>query len=460
VARTPSAALEYRFRLLLAGAISILIALVVACGGGDGDDASDAGNGGADEGGGASTAGDDVQFGSLGVAREGGENETSADVELASSARTVSAAVVNEALRSAEDGVYRLDGDANLDGVEVGSVVLFEEHSLVRVLESREEGGEIVLVTEPAALNEYIEDGALGWDYAIDFGAASTRNWADTFGVFLGPVQLQPVDDAEVALKYSGEVGSLSIEVEIAPAGERLEIDLKGSKNVAGQGLLVEANGWIEGFRSSGNVEYAGGELQRFEYQNQELRGEMEIRFVGTRLGQQPEIFALPLRLDIPFVVYGIPMRLGLGANLSVTPELTGESSSEVAFKVSYSGSQGFSWSPTSARALGGLDNQALDLLTGDTAGFGPVGLGVTVAFPVMQLSVLHGLVVPSMVIDTHLAGFYSPDPACQSALVRLRGVVGVSLGVLGLELASAQETVFQEEHEVENGEGCAAFED
>ena len=76
-----------------------------------------------------------------------------------------------------------------------------------------------------------------------------------------------------------------------------------------------------------------------------------------------------------------------------------------------------------------------LDLATGDTAGFGSVGLGVTVAFPVMQLSVLHGTVVPSMVIDTHLAGFYSPDPACQSALVRLRGVTAISLNVLGLEL-------------------------
>ena len=249
--------------------------------------------------------------------------------------------------------------------------------------------------------------------------------------------------------------------MEITPAGDRLELKLsRGRRTRRGKGLLVEAEGWVGGFRSSGNIQYAGGDLQQFNYRNEELRGELEIRFVATRLGQQPEIFRLPLRLDIPFVVSGIPMKLGLGANLSVTPELTGESSSEVKFKVTYSGSQGFGWSPGSARALGGLDNQALDLLTGDTAGFGPVGLGVTLAFPVMQLSVLHGVVVPSMVIDTHIAGFYSPDPACQSALVRLRGVVGVSLGVLGLELASAQETVFQEEHEVENGDGCVAFAD
>ena len=84
----------------------------------------------------------------------------------------------------------------------------------------------------------------------------------------------------------------------------------------------------------------------------------------------------------------------------------------------------------------------------------------MTLAFPVMQLSILHGVVVPSMVIDTHIAGFYSPDPACQSALVRLRGVVGISLGVLGLELASASETICEEEHEVENGDGCASFDD
>jgi hypothetical protein len=38
--------------------------------------------------------------------------------------------------------------------------------------------------------------------------------------------------------------------------------------------------------------------------------------------------------------------------------------------------------------------------------------------------------------------------------------VVGISLGVLGLELASAQETIFEKEHEVESGDGCVAFGD
>jgi len=253
----------------------------------------------------------------------------------------------------------------------------------------------------------------------------------------------------------------MEVEVEIAPSGDRLQLSLDATKAIdGGPSLQVVANGWVEGFRSTGNVAYSGGDLQSFRYQNQELKGEMDIRFVGVRLGQQPEILNLPLRLDMPFVVYGIPMKLGLGANLSIVPELTGESSSEVAFNVKYSGSQGFEWSQTSSRALGGLDNQVLQLTTGDTAGFVPVGLGVTLAFPVMQLSVLHGTVVPSMVIDTHIAGFYSPNPACQSAMVRLRGVVGVSLGVLGLELASAQETVFEKEHEVEQGEECVAFSD
>ena len=441
-------------------ALVLLVALGIgaACGGGGGDGDRDSEANGRS--GGTATAGGDVPIGSLAPARAGDGNDVTEDIALAPAARTVSADAVDSLLKDVSDGVYRLEKDGDLDGVEAGSVVLFEEHSLVRVLEKREEGGEIVLVTEPAPLNEYISDGELGWDYQIDFDASSAGRWYEGMGVFLGPTQLQPAERSETALKFSGEVGSLEVEVEIKPAGDRLEIEIKGTKDTAGHELTIEANGWVEGFRSSGNIQYANSELQGFRYENQDLKGELNIRFIGRRLGSQPEIFALPLRLDIPFVVYGIPMKLGLGANLSVTPELTGESSSEVAFKVTYSGSQGFGWSQTEARALGGLDNQALDLVTGDTAGFGPVGLGVTLAFPVMQLSILHGVVVPSMAIDTHIAGFYSPDPACQSALVRLRGVVGISLGVLGLELASAQETIFEEEHEVENGDGCASFPD
>ncbi|MBT5774948.1 MAG: hypothetical protein HOH95_11295 [Dehalococcoidia bacterium] len=435
----------------------LFLTLAAACGGSD--DTAD-GDSGASEGDPTSTAGGDRQFGAVTVARSGGGNTETVDIDLAPAAQTVDAATVQSALIDADrdTGEYRLDSDA-ADNIEVGSVVLFEEHSLVRILDKRDDGGDVVLMTEPAPLNEYISDGELGWDYAIDFGGSQT-NWLDGMTVFLGPYQLQPAERSEAAIKFKGEIGSMEVEVEIAPSGERLQLSLDATKSIdGGPSLQIVASGWVEGFRSTGNVSYAGGDLQSFRYQNQELKSEMDIRFVGVRLGQQPEILNLPLRLDMPFVVYGIPMKLALGANLSIVPELTGESSSEVAFNVKYSGSEGFEWSQTSARALGGLDNQVLELTTGDTAGFVPVGLGVTLAFPVMQLSILHGTVVPSMVIDTHISGFYSPNPACQSASVRLRGVVGVSLGVLGLELASAQETVFEKEHEVAPGEECVAFE-
>ena len=169
-----------------------------------------------------------------------------------------------------------------------------------------QDSGEVVLVTEPATLNEYIRNGELGWDYQIDFDASQTRQWHDGLSVFLGPIQLQRTESSESALKFSGDIGSLAVEVEIRPAGRRLEIELEAKKDIAGQGLLIEVDGWVEGFRSAGNIQYANSELQGFRYENRELKGGLDVRFVGVRLGQEPEIFALPLRLDIPFVVYGI----------------------------------------------------------------------------------------------------------------------------------------------------------
>jgi hypothetical protein len=124
---------------------------------------------------------------------------------------------------------------------------------------------------------------------------------------------------------------------------------------------------------------------------------------------------------------------------------------------VKYFGSEGFEVGETAACALGGRDNQVLDLTIGDTAGFVH---GVTRAFHVLRRSILHGTVVPAMVIDTKIAGFYSPNLAWQSAMVHLSDVVDIRLGEIGLELASAHETVFEKEHEVAPGKGCVTFGD
>src|SRR5690606_27994576 len=364
-------------------AAALAASLVLACGGGDSitpDGPSDA------------EADEQRQFGSLAMIREGGDNSAQFEVELAPEARSVEGDVVRDALADydRESGRYVFEGEpSEVTALAPGEVVLFKDHSLARIEGVSQESGQTVVETSPATLAEYIDTGELGWDYEVDFGSAEARSWLKEATVFLGPVQLQPQRSNEAAIKYSGKLGSYDLTIEITPSGERLNISAEAKKTAGGQNLQYVATGWIENFRSEGNIAYDSGELQNFSYQNKDFSSELDLKFVATRLGEQPELFAIPLRLDIPMSVYGVPMTLGLGANLKVVPHLTGESSSEVGFKVKYAADTGFQWAPGSARALGSLDEKALELAKGDTAGFGPVGLGVGLEFPVMQLSIL-----------------------------------------------------------------------
>src|SRR5690606_14950907 len=104
--------------------------------------------------------------------------------------------------------------------------------------------------------------------------------------------------------------------IEIKPQGNRLNISAEATKSAGGQNLQYVANGGVENFRSQGNIRYDSGSLRGFRYQNSGFRGELDLKFVATRLGEDTELIAIPMRLDIPMSVGGIPMKLGLGANL------------------------------------------------------------------------------------------------------------------------------------------------
>src|SRR5690606_18046703 len=117
---------------------------------------------------------------------------------------TVDAQTVAAALEEydADTGRYVFDGGADLSGLAPGEVVLFEDHSLARIVAVQEDGGRAVVETEPATLAEYIDSGEVGWDYAVDFGDAAASGLLDEMRVFLGPTQLEPVRHEGPELKY------------------------------------------------------------------------------------------------------------------------------------------------------------------------------------------------------------------------------------------------------------------
>jgi hypothetical protein len=377
--------------------------------------------------------------------------------------------------------------------VQPNTVLLLSGTALRRVTSVATENNEIVIETAPATLNEAIKDGQINWKREILFNQPAARLSGNASGIGaersadsllfneratapktiranFSPNENGSADQAllpgasiamlsseletEYATNFAGNLKGFDVSLKLMPKSERLEIELEVKKMIAGgEGFKITAKGWVSGFTSEGSIRYEQSKLREFLYRQRNLRGEMKISVTGVRLGAEEVAFAIPLKIPIPIQIGPLPATINIMATLTIVPQLFGESSSRGDFTISYDAEQGIKLSDGQPTPLGAVTNPQLNISNGNTAGFKPVGLGVTLEFPRVEVTMMGEMIVPYLSVDTRTYGYFSPlVNICQEAGLKITSEVGYKLSFLGSQEWTGSKELWSKETKLHGG--------
>jgi hypothetical protein len=237
----------------------------------------------------------------------------------------------------------------------------------------------------------------------------------------LGDAIFTSETSTELKIHYEGEIQGWDISLDLEPKDNNLSIEISGSKSVNGrEALTINGKGFISQFSTSMHVDFVNSEMRSFDYRNQDLKGELEIKFAAVGLGSEVAQLQIPAKIKIPLVIHGIPVSINIGCNLKIFPEVKEGASSQASYKLTYDADMGFQFSENSAQANSKLNSNNMEE-TGETVSAGVVttGVGVGLEFPRFEVAILGEVIVPYFVYNTSVTTFYEPGlasnvPPCQ----------------------------------------------
>jgi hypothetical protein len=377
------------------------------------------------------------------------------------------AAAVRNGLHS-EDGVtYRFaPGTPGLAALRPGRVVLMSGKALRKVTTVASEGGETVVGTTAAQLNEAIRTGTVGWSQPVNWSQVPRSAYQKAaLDAGLHPrafeaAWVRPLGSAPIGFK--GEVSGFEVELNLTPTpGGSLDFDMSAGRS----NISVAAKGSISSFVSESELRYNAATAQLFTSTVRGLKGDASLEWhaigVGSAFDNDTPSFTLPFSVPIPIEVGPLPMILTVKSAIRFAPVLVAQSSSGGSFKVSYDSDFGFQLA--SSKAVPQSTVRSTSATLGDketvTAGFQPVGFGWGWQFPRLELSLAGTGTYAGLSFDTYMAGEFTPGttlssqiPPCQRAEITLHAIALYNVAVLGLKAAGSQTTLWEKKQDFYKG--------
>lgn len=372
------------------------------------------------------------------------------DVELADDVVVVPGAG-GDAVRSVSDDGSTLvlaDDADGVDDLEEGEVLLLTGITAARVTRLAEVDGGIEVETEPVGLGDVVEDADLTWEpepvdladavlvvYEPDeetlteqaLGAPGAPPEAVPASAPLGEVQLAsllspgpgrasfalPVQEAEgdgsdgdagegegdgdgdgapAPRQVTGDVGDWHYQASATTAGDAITFDILLTKDADGVRTAVDVHGEVRGVSLGGSLDVSSGRVGQLSIDTPNLSGSADVTgiiAVGPEVGNlQVATFEVPLAVQVPFPVYGIPFTVGIEAKVQVDPEITTADAAVTGrFRADYSGSAGLSVSGTSLSTSGAATPNLEDPMEWVSGvSIAPASLIITVLFPKVSI--------------------------------------------------------------------------
>jgi hypothetical protein len=348
-------------------------------------------------------------------------------------------------LKNADNVNYRYTFDAagvsaaGLD-LSVGRVLVIHGLALRRISSVSAAGGDMVVDTQYATLNEAITDGIISWDHGIDFFPGSVQS-LEIDGNVIPMAEAVPI---HVEFAY----GDYNYIIDIQLMGEKGTFKFTVKKEIAaGLGAEFVAEGEIGRFRSKNKIAIAGGVPQQFDHNYNRLQGDATLSLVVAGSGNDAVNLKLPVVLmKIPFMVGVVPVVLDIKAQFVINAVVPIDGSAQVSAKFTYDSDLGLKFAGSNLAANGRLGPYTISTDSPpQTGASSAIGVNFGVGFPRVGLGIFGEVIGGWAQTAFLIGGSYTFYPACQTADTTFLGAMGYDVGFLGFNLASGSKTLFQE---------------
>lgn len=347
------------------------------------------------------------------------------DVKYTSNTVRISLPTVQKALKSvSSDGqIFLFDGtDPQIRGLAPGKVMFLEHIGALRVTGVANRGGQIVVVTAPAGLTDFIQDGKIQFSMPVDFrqmrsAAAPEPRWPSflpTLGGWFG--HLEPVyasgggTTGLIGLSTNGQANGWNYTVAGSAGGDGLSLSLDAGKSLAGMTVKIGAQGSLTNINTGFTAVIQSGKMSSFDYQTP-LQGKLHVTWAvlinGDNSGIGEARLQLPPLAKDVIDVYGLPLLFKVDEALIFKPGFGGKhDAAQGGFDLTFNGNGGLSIQGAQKSAEGKMDAQpSLEKTTAESL----AAHGVVLAINAPKVSVSLGTesikeaiqsVVPSALLD------------------------------------------------------------
>lgn len=338
-----------------------------------------------------------------------------------------------------KSGVYTFSSDADeLANLPRGSFVFFRNHSVRKIISTEKKDGRIILKTAKCKFTDVFSDAHLHFKEHYDWKDNSNA-LLQNLGFSFGQVAYAQ-DPISQSLSWEGELRGYKVKVSIKPEGGRkLNFDINVRKQTKAN---ITFTGFISDFDNETEITVANSELQLFRSQNQNLHGEVEVKFAAVELGDDGEMLNIPWTMfERPILVAGIPFVFKVKSNVKVFPAIPAGASSQGHLKFSYNSSTGFRYEGRRVNPEGNVTGQTFEIL-GETLSAGTIGagIGMGVEFPRFEIASLGEIIVPYFLMNTYLDTQLDTYRPCQMGNMKGKLVAGLSLSFFGASYNAEKE--------------------
>jgi hypothetical protein len=333
----------------------------------------------------------------------------------------------------AENHIYTFyANDTKAASLQEGNILVIHGKAMRKITSVTNDGSEIIVETEEAALIEAIKNGKIAWDVGIDFNKVARNSYSAKKG---HDIPLNPME-GDTIIDVTFESGAYTFEVFMLYQDEQYgKVKLSCEKKIGGSAKgKFTAEGTLKRFRSKNEIDIENQKITKMDYQNYDMKGDLTLSLVVTASANDNLTLELPVQLLPPIPISAaLPIFLNLKVLFLVNGSVPLDGSAQVTAKFNYSSAQGFKFNGLDASVDAQVGDYKMEKNIAQTGASSAVGINFGLAFPRLEVSVGGEVLVPWIHTAFLIGGTYTFTPACQTADAAFIGACGVSINAFEL---------------------------